>query len=115
MKDIMSLNANHNFNIPAGETITFGIQASYAEDVCEPENFELYSYGLVEENYTDSDMEIVMNAYSKLQIGFAEGNIIVMLPVQSMKHILIFSDTLQRGIMIPIGSTEKITMFLRSA
>lgn len=68
-------NANHNFNIPAGETITFGIQASYAEDVCEPENFELYFYGLVEENYTDSDMKIVMNAYSKLRIGFAEGNI----------------------------------------
>ncbi len=67
-------NSGYNSVIPAGESITFGVNAAYAEEACEPENYQLYSFGMSDDETDETDMQTVMNAYSKLKIGFAEGN-----------------------------------------
>ena len=67
-------NSGYNSIIPASDAVTFGICVSGNENILEPDNIELYSYSLMDETNDDSDMQTVMNAYSKLKIGFAENN-----------------------------------------
>ena len=74
-------NAGYNANVLANEFVSFGMQGKFAGEVCEPTNYVLSSYGEKEgkqeeqqEEQDYSDVQIVMNAYSKLKIGYADGN-----------------------------------------
>ncbi len=71
-------NAGYNANVLANERVSFGIQGKFAGEACEPTNYVLRSYSgqeeKQEEQQDDRDIRIVMNADSKLQIGYAYGN-----------------------------------------
>jgi len=71
-------NAKYNSTILSDNVVSIGILGSYTDEVCEPFNFQLHSYTLDKKNViidnSNMDMEIVQNAYSKINIGYADGD-----------------------------------------
>lgn len=71
-------NAEYNSNIASGESVSIGLNGCEGESSDEPSSFQLYSYVsekdelVVDNSYIDK--EIVHNAYSKINIGYAEGD-----------------------------------------
>ena len=71
-------NAQHNSIISSGKSASIGIKGCNGTSDDEPSSFQLYSYvSKQDEIVTDNsniDKEIVHNAYSKINIGYAEGD-----------------------------------------
>lgn len=65
-------NAGYNANIFNGNVVSIGIQGRYCGESREFSDFRLYSY--VPKGNDGIDRAIVENAYSKLAIGYAEGD-----------------------------------------
>lgn len=71
-------NAEYNSTIAPGGSVSIGIKGCEGESSNAPSNFQLYSYALEQDELdvdnSNDDMEIVQNAYSKINIGYADGD-----------------------------------------
>lgn len=69
-------NAEYNSTIAPGENVSIGIKGCEGESEDEPYNYQLHSNALNRDDVDnmDSDIEIVQNAYSKIGIGYKDGD-----------------------------------------
>ena len=69
-------NAEYNSTIAPGENVSIGIKGCEGESEDEPYNYQLHSNALNRDDVDnmDSDIEIVQNAYSKIGIGYTDGD-----------------------------------------